>query len=81
VVGLLLGELVGGEFISWPEPDSFGGNRKPAGIRRNPKGSKGIQRNLVEIQEFLSRRNSYKKIPVKVAENKNFQDPSKTTFL
>jgi hypothetical protein len=51
VVGFLLGELIGGEFVGWPEPDSFGGNRNPAGIRRNP----------VEIQEFLSHRNSCKK--------------------
>jgi hypothetical protein len=39
VVGLLLGELVGGEFVGWPEPDSFGVNRNPAGIWRNPKES------------------------------------------
>jgi hypothetical protein len=46
--------------------------------------SGGIQRNLEESggntgipvpQEFLQ------KNPVKVAENRNFQDPSKTTFL
>jgi hypothetical protein len=37
VVGLLLGELARGEFVGWPEPDSFGRNRNPAGIRRNPK--------------------------------------------
>jgi hypothetical protein len=36
---LLLGELVGGEFVGWPKPDSFGGNRNPAGIWRNPKES------------------------------------------
>jgi hypothetical protein len=39
VVGLQLGEIVGGEFVGWPEPDSFGGNRNPAGIWRNPKKS------------------------------------------
>jgi hypothetical protein len=39
VVGSLLGELVRGEFVGWPEPDSFGGNMNPAGIRRNPKES------------------------------------------
>jgi hypothetical protein len=39
LVGLLLGELVGGEFVGWPELDSFGGNRNPAGIRRNPNES------------------------------------------
>jgi hypothetical protein len=37
MVGLLLGELVGGEFAGWPEPDSFGRNRNPAGIWRNPE--------------------------------------------
>jgi hypothetical protein len=35
VVGLLLGELVGGEFAGWPEPDSFGKNKNPTGIWRN----------------------------------------------
>ncbi len=59
VGGLLLGELVGVEFVGWPEPDSFGGNRNPAGIRRNSKGNRS---NLVEIEEFLSCRNSCKKI-------------------
>jgi hypothetical protein len=39
MVGLLLGKLVGGEFVGWPEPGSFGRNRNPAGIRRNPKES------------------------------------------
>jgi hypothetical protein len=39
VVGLLLGELVRGEFVCWPEPDSFDGNRNPAGIRMKPKES------------------------------------------
>jgi hypothetical protein len=36
MVGLLLGELVRGEFVGWPEPDSFGGNRnleESGGIR------------------------------------------------
>jgi hypothetical protein len=44
------------------------------GIRRNLEGSGGN----IEIpvpQEFLQKK------PVKVAENRNFQDPSKTTFL
>jgi hypothetical protein len=74
VVGLLLGELVRGELVCWPEPDSFGGNRNPAGIWRNPEESSGNTGNPVQ-QEFLQ------KNPVKVAENRNFQDPSKTTFL
>ncbi len=74
MVGLLLGELVRGEFVGWPEPDSFCGNRNPAGIRRNPEESGGNTGILVP-QEFLQ------KNPVKVAENRNFQDPSKTMFL
>jgi hypothetical protein len=44
------------------------------GIHRNPEqfgGNTGIP----VPQEFLQQN------PVKVAENKNFQDPSKTTFL
>jgi hypothetical protein len=64
MVGLLLGELVGGEFVGWPEPDCFGRNRNPAGIWRNPEefgGNTGIP----VPQEFL------RKIPVKVAENRN----------
>jgi hypothetical protein len=43
MVGLLLGELVGGEFVDWPEPDSFSRNRNPAGIRKNPEKSGGIR--------------------------------------
>jgi hypothetical protein len=39
MVVLLLGELVGGEFVGWPEPDSFGENTNPVGIWRNPKES------------------------------------------
>ncbi len=77
-MGLLLGELVGGEFVGWPEPDSFGRNRNPPGIRRNPEESRGIQRNPEESggdtgipvpQEFLQN------IPVKVAEKKEFSRP------
>jgi hypothetical protein len=40
--GLPLGELVGGEFVGWSEPDSFDENRNPAGIWRNPKESRVI---------------------------------------
>jgi hypothetical protein len=73
MLGLLLEELVRGEFVGWPEQDSFGGNRNPAGIRRNPEESGG-NIGIPVPQEFLQ------KNPVKVAENRNFQDPSKTTF-
>jgi hypothetical protein len=62
-------ELVGGEFVGWPEPDSFGGNRNPAGIRRNSEESGG-NTGIPVPQESLQ------KIPVKMAENRNF-----TTFL
>jgi hypothetical protein len=41
---------------------------------RNPEESSG-NTGIPVPQEFLG------KIPVKVAENRNFQDPSKTTFL
>jgi hypothetical protein len=47
-----MGELVGEEFVGWPEPDSFGGNRNSAGIWRNPEecgGNTGIPL----LQEFL----------------------------
>jgi hypothetical protein len=42
MVGLLLGELIRGEFAGWPEPDSFGGNRNLVGIPGNPKESRVI---------------------------------------
>jgi hypothetical protein len=38
-VGLLVGELVGGEFVGWPEPDSV---LAGTGIWRNPEDSGGI---------------------------------------
>ncbi len=67
MAGLLLGELVGGEFAGWPEPDSFGGNKNPAGIWRNLEESGGIR---------WKYRNSCPagipaKNPVIVAENRN----------
>ncbi len=74
MVGLLLGELVRGELIGWREPDSFGENRNPARIWRNPEES---SRNTgIHVPQGFLQKNS-----VKVAENRNFQDPSKTTFL
>ncbi len=54
---------------------------------RNPEESKGIRRNPKESGVIRWKyRNSCPagipaKNPVKVAENRNFQDPSKTTFL
>jgi hypothetical protein len=44
------------------------------GVRRNPEESGG-NKGIPVPQEFLQ------KNPVKVTENRNFQDPSKTTFL
>jgi hypothetical protein len=76
-VGLLLGELVGGEFVGWPEPDSFAGSRNPARIRRNPEESGVIWwKYMNSCPAGIPAKN-----PVKVAENRNFEDPSKTTFL
>jgi hypothetical protein len=69
VAGLLLGELVGGDFFGWPEPDSFGGHRNPAGIRRNQKES-GVIR--WKYRKFCPAGIPEKKNPVKVAENRNF---------
>ncbi len=54
-MGLLLGELVGGEFFGWPEPDSFGGNRNPAGIWRNLEESEG-NTGIPVPQEFLQKK-------------------------
>jgi hypothetical protein len=75
VVGLLVGDLVGGEFVRWPEPDSFGGNRIPARIQRDLEESGCIRRNPVEIQEFLSHRNSCKKIQLKWLKTGIFKTP------
>jgi hypothetical protein len=47
--------------------------QESGGIRRNPEESSG-NTGIPIPQEFLQ------KNPVKVAENRNFQDPSKTTF-
>ncbi len=44
-VSLLVGELVGGDFMGWPEPDSIWREQESGGIRRNPEESGGIQRN------------------------------------
>jgi hypothetical protein len=48
--------------------------QESGGIRRFPEESNG-NTGIPVPQEFLQ------KNPVKVAENRNFQDPSKTTFL
>jgi hypothetical protein len=73
VVGLLLGELVKGEFVGWPEPDSFGGNRNPAGIQRSPEESGG-NTGIPVPQVFQQKK-------VTMAEKRNFQDTSKIIFL
>jgi hypothetical protein len=48
--------------------------QESGGIQRNQEESSG-NTGIPVPQEFL------KKNPVKVAENRNFQDPSKTAFL
>jgi hypothetical protein len=53
-----------GRFASWPEPNRFGRNRNPAGMRRNLEESGG-RKGIPVPQEFLQ------KFPVKVAENRN----------
>ncbi len=53
---MLMGELVGGEFVCWPSQTVFGKNRNPkesGEIRRNPEESVGIRRNLVQRQELF----------------------------
>jgi hypothetical protein len=42
-VSLLVGEIVGGRFVSWPEPDSVWQEQESGGIRRNPAESGGIR--------------------------------------
>ena len=44
MVSLLVGELVGGDFVSWPEPGGFWREQESGGIRRNPEESGGIRR-------------------------------------
>ncbi len=63
-VSLLLGELVGGEFVSWPEPDSIWREQESGGIRRNPAES-GVNTGIPIPQEFLQ------KNPVTAAKNRN----------
>jgi hypothetical protein len=66
-VSLLVGELVGGGFISWPEPDSVWREQESGGIRRNPEES-GVNTGIPVPQEFLQ------KIPVNAAKNRNSCD-------
>jgi hypothetical protein len=63
----MVGELVGGEFVPWPSQTAFGKNRNPEESSENA--------GIPVPREFLQ------KNPVKAAENRNFQDPSKITFL
>ena len=44
VVSLLVGELVGGDFVSWPKPGSFRREQESVGIWRNLDESGGIWR-------------------------------------
>jgi hypothetical protein len=74
VVSLLVGELVGGDFVSWPEPGSFWREQESGGIRRNPEES-GENAWIPVPQEFL------RKIPVMAYKNRNSCNLSKTTFM
>jgi hypothetical protein len=67
-VSLLVGELVGGGFVSWPEPDSVRREQESGGIRRNPEES-GVNTGIPVLQEFLQ------KNPVNAAKNRNSCDP------
>jgi hypothetical protein len=67
-VSLLVGELVGGEFVGWPEPDSIWREQESGGIRRNPEES-GVNTGIPVPQEFLQ------KIPVTAAKIRNSCNP------
>jgi hypothetical protein len=67
-VSLLVGELVGGEFVGWPEPDSIWQEQESRGIWRNPEESR-VNTGIPVPQEFLQ------KNPVRVAKNKEFLRP------
>jgi hypothetical protein len=67
-VSLLVGELVRGGFVSWPEPDSVWREQESGGIRRNPEES-GVNTGIPVLQEFLQ------KIPVTAAKIRNSCNP------
>jgi hypothetical protein len=67
-VSLLVGELVGGEFVGWPEPDSVWREQESGRIWRNPEES-GVNTGIPVPQEFLQ------KIPVTAAKIRNSCDP------
>jgi hypothetical protein len=63
-VSLLGGELVGGDFVGWPEPDSIWKEQESGGIGRNPEESV-VNTGISVPQGFLQ------KNPVKEAKNRN----------
>ncbi len=65
-VSLLVGELVGGDFVGWPESDSVWREQESGRIWRNPEES--------FVQEFLSHRNSCKK-SCEIGEKQEFLRP------
>jgi hypothetical protein len=70
-------QLLAGTGI-WRNPEESGG------IQRNPEESGGIRRNPEESSANTGipvPRKFLQKNPVKTVENRNLQDPSKTTFL
>jgi len=72
VVSLLVGELVGGDFVSWPKPGSFRREQESGGIRRNLEES-GENTRIPVPQEFL------RKIPVMASKNRTCEQfPRKT---
>jgi hypothetical protein len=53
-VSLLVGELVGGGFVSWPEPDSVWREQESGGTRRNLEESR-VNTGIPVPQEFLQK--------------------------
>jgi hypothetical protein len=66
-VSLLVGELVGRDFVSWPEHDSIW-REQESGVRRNLEES-GVNTGIPVPQEFMQ------KIPVKASKNRNSSNP------
>jgi hypothetical protein len=70
-VSLLVGELVGGEFVGWPEPDSVWQEQESGRIWNNPEES-GVNTGIPVLQKFLQ------KVPVTAAKIRNSCNPLQT---
>ncbi len=67
-VSLMVGELVGGGFVTWPEPDSVWREQESGRIWQNPEESR-VNTGIPVLQEILQ------KNPVNAAKNRNSCHP------